>query len=293
MQNQLKTILWLGVLSVLLVAIGGAISSTMLYVFGAIAVLMNVGAFLYSDKLVLRLSGARVISRSDAPALFGMVHELADRAELPMPQLAIVPDATPNAFATGRSPQRAVVAVTEGLLQLTDARELRGVIAHELAHVKNRDTLIATIAAAAATTISYVAQMLQWSAIFGGLSSDDDDGGGIGGLLLAFLAPVGALMIQSAISRSREFIADETAARLTEDPEGLARALGKLQSYGQRLVQRGAPTPQPVTQSLSIVNPLSSMRTRGTNLFRLFSTHPPIEDRIARLRAMVGRCAAA
>ncbi|MCK5943190.1 MAG: M48 family metalloprotease, partial [Planctomycetes bacterium] len=177
MPNQLKTILLLGALSALIITIGGLISPTGLFVAGAIAVVMNVGAFLYSDKIVLRISRARVIERAQAPALFGMVEELATKAGLPMPKVAVVPDATPNAFATGRSPDRAVVAVTEGLLQLVDPRELRGVIAHELAHVKHRDTLIATIAAAGAGAISFVAQMVQWNAIFGGVGGDDDDGG--------------------------------------------------------------------------------------------------------------------
>lgn len=289
MTNQLKTILLLGVLSALLVAIGGVIGGPTLYVFLALAVALNVGGYFYSDTIVLRMSRARVLDRSEAPALFAMVQELTDRADLPMPRLAIVPDATPNAFATGRNPEHAVVAVTEGLLQLTDPRELRSVLAHELAHVKHRDTLVATVAAAGATAITYVATMLQWSAIFGGISSDDDDGGGLGGLLLAFLAPIGATLVQAGISRSREYLADEYAAELTRDPESLASALHKLQTQGQRLAQRGAAAPQPITQSLSIVNPLSSLRTRGTNLYALFSTHPPIEDRIERLLAMARR----
>ena len=213
--------------------------------------------------------------------------EVADRAQLPMPKVAIVPDATPNAFATGRDPQRAVVAVTEGLLRLTDQRELRGVIAHELAHIKHRDTLIATIAAAAAAAITSIAQVLQWSALFGGLSSDDEEGSsGVGVLLTAVLAPIGAVMIQAGISRSREYIADEYAAELTADPKGLANALAKLQRYGQQLMQRGAPMPQPATTSLSIVNPLSGLSGRGAGIANLFSTHPPIEQRIQRLMAM-------
>ena len=289
MANQLKTILLLGALSVLLIAIGGAISPTMLGIMIALAVVMNVSAFFHSDKLVLRMSRARVIEQHEAPALFGLVQELAHRADLPMPKVAIVPDATPNAFATGRNPERAVVAVTEGLLRLTNQRELRGVLAHELAHVKHRDTLIATIAAATAAAITSVASILQWTAIFGGLSHDSDDEGGssgFGALLMAFLAPIGAVMIQAGISRSREYIADDYAAKLTNDPEGLANALAKLQSYGQQLMQRGAAVPQPVTTSLSIVNPLSGLSGRGAGLTNLFSTHPPIEERIERLMTM-------
>jgi len=287
MANQLKTILLLGALSVLLITIGGAISPTMLVIMIGLAVVMNVGAFLHSDKLVLRMSRARVVSRQQAPGLYEEVEDLARRAQLPMPKVAVVPDATPNAFATGRSPERAVVAVTEGLLRLTDRRELRGVIAHELAHIKNRDTLIATIAAATAAAITSIAQILQWSAFFGGVAHDDDEGGsGFALLLTALVAPIGAVMIQAGISRSREYIADESAARLTEDPKGLANALAKLQSYGQQMMQRGAPMPQPATTSLSIVNPLSGLSGRGAGLANMFSTHPPIEQRIQRLMAM-------
>ena len=284
MNNQLKTILLLGALSVLLVAIGGAIGGAGLYVFLAIALLLNVGSYLFSDRIVLRMSGARVLDEQESPALFGMVRELADRAGLPMPKVAIVADPTPNAFATGRSPSRAVVAVTEGLMRLTDPRELRGVLAHELAHVANRDTLVATIAAAGATAITYIANVLQWGAILGTSHSDEDgEGSAAGGLLMAFLAPVAATMLQMGISRSREYMADEYAARLTGDPEALASALGKLQAYGERMVHSGVGGPAPATASLSIVNPLA-----GASVFKLFSTHPPIEDRITKLLAMRG-----
>ncbi len=280
MNNQLKTILLLGALSVLLVAIGGAIGGPATYVFLGLALLMNLGAYLFSDAIVLRMSRARVISEQEHPALHNMVRNLADRAGLPMPKVAIVADVTPNAFATGRSPKRAVVAVTEGLLRLTDPRELQGVIAHELAHVKHRDTLVASIAATGAAAISYIANVVQWNAIFGGDHHGDGEGngGGGGGLLMAFLAPVAALMLQMGISRSREYMADEFAAKLTGDPQALASALRKLQGYGEQLLARGAPAPQPVTASLSIVNPLS-----GGAMFRLFATHPPIEARVQKL----------
>jgi heat shock protein HtpX len=280
MNNQLKTILLLGALSALLVAIGGAIGGSAAWIMLTIALLMNVGAYLWSDVIVLRMSRARVLDENEAPALFGMVRELADRAGLPMPKVAIVADPTPNAFATGRSPARAVVAVTEGLMRLTGPRELRGVIAHELAHVANRDTLIATIAAAAATAITHIAYMLQWGAMLGGARSDEDGEGGsvAGGLAMALLAPIAATMLQMGISRSREYQADQFAAELTGDPHGLANALRKLQSYGQQMVAQGAPAPQPITQSLSIVNPFA-----GGGLFKLFSTHPPLEERVARL----------
>lgn len=284
--NQLKTIVLLGALSALLVGIGGAIGGRATWLFLAIALAMNLGAYFFSDAIVLRMSRARVLDEAQAPALFGMVRDLAQRAGLPMPKVAIMADPTPNAFATGRSPARAVVAVTEGLLRLTDPRELRGVLAHELAHVQNRDTLVATIAGAAAAAITHIANVLQWGALLGGGRSDDEreGGSGAGALLFAFLAPVAAMMLQMGISRSREYLADESAAELTGDPLALASALGKLQSYGEQMLQAGAPAPQPITASLSIVNPLS-----GGGLFKLFSTHPPIEARIERLQAIAQR----
>lgn len=287
MANQLKTILLLGALSALVVTIGGLISPAGLYLAALIAVAMNVGGYLYSDRLVLRMTRARVIERREAPALFDAVAHLAAAAELPMPKVAIVPDATPNAFATGRDPERAVVAVTEGLLRLVDARELRGVLAHELAHIKHRDTLIATIAAAGAGAISFVAQIVQWNAIFGGVASDDEgDGGGVGALLLSFLAPIGALLIQAGISRSREFLADEFAARLTRDPQALASALARLQRSGEAMIRRGASRPAPIATSLAIVNPVANLRGGAAGLTNLFSTHPPTQARIERLLAL-------
>lgn len=280
MNNQLKTILLLGLLSVLLVSVGGMLGTTWLYLFLAIALAMNVGAYLWSDVIVLRSSGARLIDAKEAPALHAMVEDLAARAGIPMPRLAIVPDPTPNAFATGRNPSRAVVAVTEGLLRMTDSRELRGVLAHELAHVANRDTLVATIAATGATVISYVGSSLQWAVLLGSHGDEEGESAG-GGLLMAIVAPIVAMMLQMGISRSREYLADEYAAKLTGDPEGLASALAKLQQTGRAMLQRGAPQPAPATVSLSVVNPLS-----GTGVFNLFSTHPPIEARIERLLKM-------
>jgi heat shock protein HtpX len=282
MKNQLKTILLLGALSVLLVSLGGAVGGTFLYVMLGIALAMNLGAYLFSDSIVLKMSGARLVTEQEAPALHAMVRDLADRAGLPMPKVAVMADSTPNAFATGRNPGRAVVAVTEGLLRLVDPRELRGVIAHELGHVKNRDTLVATIAAAGATAISYFANTLQWAAIFGGSQDEEGEGGGAaGGLLMAFIAPIAAIMLQMGISRSREYMADEFAARLTGDPHALASALAKLQRAGESLVHQGVPQPAPVTASLCIVNPLA-----GMSLFKLFATHPPVEERIRHLLAL-------
>lgn len=279
--NQLKTIVLLGALSALLVAIGGAIGGGATWLFLGIALAMNLGAYFFSDAIVLRMSGARVLDEAQAPALFGMVRDLAQRAGLPMPKVAIMADPTPNAFATGRSPARAVVAVTEGLLRLADARELRGVLAHELAHVQNRDTLVATIAGAAAAAITHIANVLQWGVMLGGHRGDDEREGGspAGALLFAFLAPLAAVMLQMGISRSREYLADESAAELTGEPLALASALAKLQGHGEQMLRAGARPPQPITASLSIVNPLA-----GGGLFKLFSTHPPIEARIERLR---------
>ncbi|MFN6193676.1 MAG: M48 family metalloprotease [Planctomycetota bacterium] len=283
--NQLKTLVLLGALSALLVGIGGAIGGTATWFFLALALAMNLGAYFFSDAIVLRMSGARVIDEAQAPALFGMVRELAERAGLPTPKVAIMADPTPNAVATGRTPARAVVAVSAGLLRLADPRELRGVLAHELAHVQNRDTLVATIAGAAAAAVTHIANVVQWGALLGvGRSDDEREGSGAGALLLDFLAPVAAVMLQMGLSRSREYLADESAAELTGDPLALASALAKLQSYGEQMVHAGAPAPQPVTASLSIVNPLA-----GGGIFRLFSTHPPIDARIERLRAIAAR----
>lgn len=281
MNNQIKTVLLLGALSVLLVSLGGAVGGSWTWILLGVALAMNLGSYFYSDKIVLRMSGARVIDEAEAPALHRMVRDLADRAGLPMPKVAVVADPSPNAFATGRSPSRAVVAVHEGLLRLVTPAELRGVLAHELAHVANRDTLVATIAAAGATAVTHIANVLQWSALFGGQQQDGEEGGAGGGLLMAFVAPIAAVMLQLGISRSREHLADEFAARLTGEPEALASALGKLQTYGEQMVQRGIAQPSPATASLAIVNPLA-----GGGLFRLFSTHPPVEERIARLRQL-------
>lgn len=283
MKNQLKTILLLGALSVLLVALGGALGGSWMYFFLGFALLLNLGSYFFSDRIVLRMSGARVVDEHEAPALYAMVRDLAQRAGLPMPKVAIMADPSPNAFATGRTPKKAVVAVTEGLLRLANPRELRGVLAHELAHVANRDTLVATIAAAGAVAITHIANVLQWGAILGGGRSSDGEGGGsgLGGLLLALFAPIIAVMLQMGISRSREYLADEYAANLTGEPESLASALQKLQAYGEQMLAHGAAAPQPVTASLSIVNPLS-----GGGMFKLFSTHPPIEARVERLLAM-------
>jgi heat shock protein HtpX len=214
------------------------------------------------------------------------VEELARRAEIPKPRVFVIPEAQPNAFATGRNPERGVVAVTEGIMAMLSERELRGVIAHELAHIKNRDILVASVAASISAAVTYIAQAVQFAAIFGGASREDEEGGsGIGGLALAFVAPIAATLVQLGISRSREYLADETGARLTGDPEALALALEKLE-LGARHIPAHV---QPATASLFIVSPLSG----GRSILSLFSTHPPMVERIARLRGMTaGRRAA-
>jgi heat shock protein HtpX len=276
--NQLKTILLLGTLTAILIGIGGAVAPGMIWLFVAIGVVMNVGAYYMSDKIVLRMHGARAVSREEAPDLHAMVEELTQRANMPMPKIAVIEDDQPNAFATGRNPAHGVVAVTTGITRILSRRELRGVLAHELGHIQNRDILIQTIAAVMGTVISGVANMLQFAAIFGGSSRDDEEGGSpLGALVLAIIAPIAATLVQLGISRSREYLADEAGARISGDPDALASALLKLQAASQRI-----PTshPVPATASLFIVNPLAGLG----GLTKLFSTHPPIEERVARLR---------
>jgi len=223
--------------------------------------------------------GARPIDETQAPGLYAIVRRLTTRAALPMPRVYLIPTDTPNAFATGRNPHHAAVAVTEGIMRILNDEELEGVLAHELAHVKNRDVLISTIAATLAGAITYLAHMAQWAAMFGGRSSDDEERGGnpLGLILMAVLAPLAAMLVQLAVSRAREFQADATGARVAGRPRGLAQALEKL----ERANEAAPMAANPSTAHLFIVNPL------GRNvLMRLFSTHPPIEERIARLRAM-------
>jgi heat shock protein HtpX len=282
MDNRVRTTLLLTLLTVLIVWIGRLFGGAqgMLLAF-LLALLMNLGSYWFSDRIVLAMVKAQPLSEPEAPQLFNMVRELALRAEVPMPRLYVIPSDTPNAFATGRNPQHAVVAVTEGLLRLLDGEEVRGVLAHEMSHVKNRDILIGSIAATLAGVIMMLASMARWTAIFGGFrgSDEDDRGGGLLAFLVtAIIAPVAAMLIQMAISRSREYLADETGARLAHNPRSLARALEKLAIGAERLPMEDA---RPATAHMFIVNPL----TAG-NLLNLFSTHPPIEERIRRLRAM-------
>ena len=280
MYNTLKTGVLLVILAAILMLIGGAVGGRGgLLVALFIALGMNVASYWFSDRIVLGLYGAREIAESDAPQLYRIIRHLTQRAQLPMPRVYLMPSTSPNAFATGRNPQHAAVAVTEGILQLLDQQELEGVLAHELAHIKNRDTLIMTVTATLASAIMWLAQMAQWAALFGGFSrSDDDEGGGWLGLLVSiFIAPIAATLVQMAISRSREFAADNVGARIAGTPYGLANALEKLTYAAQRVPAHATPA----TAHLFIVNPLS-----GRSFTTLFSTHPPIEERVRRLRSM-------
>ncbi|MFQ5990785.1 MAG: zinc metalloprotease HtpX, partial [Candidatus Methylomirabilales bacterium] len=272
--------LLLGGLTGLLVVFGDYFGGTQGMVIAFLfALLMNFGSYWYSDKIVLRMYRAREVTEAEAPELVGMVRSLSQRAQLPMPKVYIVPTEAPNAFATGRDPQHAAVAVTEGILRIMNHEQLEGVLAHELGHVKNRDTLISAVAATLAGVIMMLAYMARWAAIFGGLGGrDDDEGGGILGLLaMSLLAPIAAVIIQMAISRTREFQADATAGRLTKKPYALASALERLHMAAERVPLNA----NPATSHLFIVNPLS-----GRSLFRFFSTHPPVEERVRRLQAL-------
>jgi heat shock protein HtpX len=277
MNNQIKTILLLGALSALLVGLGALVAPGSMYLFLALAAVLNLGAYFFSDRLVLKIHRARPLEPSEAPALHEMVQHLAARAGIPAPRLYLIPSRHANAFATGRNPERGVVAVTQGILQTLDLRELRGVIAHEIAHIKNRDVLIASVAATVAAAVSYIGSMLQWTAILGG-GQQQDRGNQAGGLLAAIVAPIGATLVQLAISRSREYLADETAARLTGEPEALASALARLSASAERLPG----DVEPATASLFIVNPFAGAEGLAT----LFSTHPPMRERIRRLQEL-------
>lgn len=280
MMNQVKTVMLLGALSAILLGVGGYLAPGYFVVFVFLAIALNFGAYFWSDKLVLRMQRAQEVAPHQAPSLHAMIDELAAEANIPKPKVYVVPEAQPNAFATGRNPEHGAVAVTEGILSMLSQRELKGVLAHELAHIKNRDILIATIAAAIASAIALLANIVQFAAIFGGMSSDEDDGGSmLGGLVLAFVAPIAATLVQLGISRSREFHADATGAEISRDPEALASALSKLELASTRI----RPHVQPATASLFIVNPFKG----GRSLSRLFSTHPPMEERIKRLRRLV------
>jgi len=280
MINQFKTFLLMLVLTALFMLVGSAIGgkSGAMYAF-VFAALMNFVTYWFSDKIVLRMYGAKEIAQGEAPDLYEIVGELTNKASLPMPKVYIMDNDTPNAFATGRNPEHAAVAVTTGILRILSKEELKGVIAHELSHIRHRDILISTIAATIAGAISMLASMARWGAIFGGGRSDDEEGGGgnfLFVLLFTMVASVAAMMIQMAISRSREYMADEGGARLSH-PHSLAKALGKLDTAARRIPMQANPS----TAHMFIVNPLT-----GGGVLSLFSTHPPIEERIARLEEM-------
>lgn len=279
MTSQFKTLLLLAALSGLLIFMGGAMGGkTGLIIAFGFALVMNVGSYWYSDKIVLRAYGAQELGPHDSPALHRIVEELAHNAGVPKPRICLIPQDAPNAFATGRDPEHGVVAVTRGLLRLLNPDELKGVLAHEIGHIRNRDILVQSVAAVIASTIVMLANFLQFAAIFGGGRSDDNGGGNIfGALALAILGPIAAGMIQMALSRSREYLADDSGARFAGDPLCLASALAKLDAYSKQMPMKA----NPATAHMFIVNPLVG------RMASLFSTHPPIEERIARLRRMV------
>ncbi len=275
MDNRVKTFILLAGLTVLMVLIGRALGGTGgMKIALIMAVAMNFFSYWYSDKIVLRMSGAQEVSPDEAPELHRIVDELSQTANIPKPRVYVIQTDNPNAFATGRNPQNGAVAVTTGILRLLTPTELKGVLAHEIGHIMNRDILIQSVASTLGAAITYLAYI----GMFGGLGGDDEEGGGgLAGILMVILAPMAAMLIQMAISRSREYIADETGAKLCHNPESLARALEKL-AYGVEAAPMHA---NPATEPLYIVNPLT-----GGGLQNWFSTHPPIEERVARLRAM-------
>jgi heat shock protein HtpX len=274
--NTFKTTILLAFLGAVFIGIG-AFFGTGGLIIGLVIGLVFVGSmFWFSDKIAVASARAKPVSREDAPRLYEIVEDLARRNDMPMPRLYISPQPQPNAFATGRGPKKAVVAVTQGILEVLDDEELRGVLAHEMSHVRNRDILIGSVAAAIALAITFIARIALFGAIFGG---DDDDGGGniIGLLALAILAPIAAGLIQMALSRSREYQADESGAHLIGDGEPLARALQKIDAYAKRVPM----DVNPAEATQYIINPLTG---RKVNFANLFSTHPPTEERVARLR---------
>jgi heat shock protein HtpX len=282
--NRTKTFLLLAALTALLLWMGQALGGTAGLILAlSFAVLMNFGAYWFSDKIVLRMYSAQEVGPAEAPGLYGLVRELAMRAGLPMPRVYLIPEQTPNAFATGRNPAHASVAVTEGLLHILSRDELAGVIAHELGHVRNRDTLIMTVAATIAGALTQLANMAMFGMMFGGgRHSDDEEGPNpLAAMLGILIAPIAAGLIQMAISRAREFLADDAGARISSDPLALASALRRIEAWSRRVpIEQGSPA----TAHLFIVNPFSA-----AGMARLFSTHPPTEERIARLEQMALR----
>lgn len=281
--NTLKTLILMALLTGIMVAVGGSFGGTSgATVMLLISLGMNLFSYWFSAPMVLRAYNAQEVTREEAPELYGMVEQLAANAHLPMPKLCIINSDVPNAFATGRNPSHAAVAVTTGIMRVLDYNELSGVLGHELTHVKNRDILISTIAAAMAGVISWIANIAQWAAIFGvGRSDDDEEGGGLlGSLVTIIIAPIAAFLIQMAISRSREYAADKGGGEICGNPEYLASALAKIDYYAKHA--QPLPDATPATAHMFIVNPLEGV---GSTIMNLFSTHPATEDRIARLHA--------
>jgi heat shock protein HtpX len=277
--NSLKTILLLGLMTGIILVIGEAVGGRngLVIAFG-FALVFNFGAYWFSDKIVLAMHSAKEISQQEDPSLHRIVAELATGANIPKPRIFYVDSPVPNAFATGRNPEHGVVAVTGGLLHMMNEHELRGVLAHELSHIKNRDILISTIAATLAATITMVARMAGWAMMLGaGRDRDDDGGSAVGAIFMIIMAPLLALLIQMWISRTREYQADASGARIAGTPHGLANALLKLDSASRRIQS----DPNPALAHLYIMSPLS-----GKSIFRIFSTHPPVEERVERLRNM-------
>ena len=276
--NTLRTTLLMALLTGLLVLAGGAIGGRSGMTFALVmATVMNFASYWFSDKIVLSMYGAREATEADYPEFYGLVRQLAVQGGIPMPRVYIIDSDTPNAFATGRNPEHAAVAATTGIMRILSRDELLGVMAHELSHVRHRDILISSIAATIAGAITYLAQMAQWAAIFGGGRDRDEEGGGFGLIFMAILAPIAAMLIQMAISRSREYEADKGGAELSGSPLYLAGALRKLEMANQQIPMDANPS----TAHMFIVNPLT-----GRGITSLFSTHPPLEERVKRLEAM-------
>jgi heat shock protein HtpX len=277
--NTLKTMVLMVTLTLMLVGVGAIIGGKTGMTFALIMAFgMNFITYWFSDKIVLRMYGAKQVSEHEAPELYGIVRRLSQKAGLPMPKVYIVEEDQPNAFATGRNPEHGAVAATTGIMRILSREELEGVIGHELAHIKHRDILVSTVAAAIAGAISYLAQMAQWAMIFGGQRDDEGEGGNpIAAIVMMIVGPIAAMLVQMAISRSREYGADAGGAKIAGNPLYLARALKKLHMASQRIPMDA----NPATSHMFIVNPLS-----GGGILKLFSTHPPVEERVARLEAM-------
>lgn len=279
LNNRLKSVMLLAALTAMLLGAGQFLGGKNGLVIGILmAGVMNFVAYWFSDRIVLSMYRAKPLTPNEEPGLYGLVQRLATQHGLPMPKLYLIPESAPNAFATGRSPSHAAVAVTAGLLELLDRRELEGVLAHELGHIKNRDTLVSTIAAALAGALGFLAEMAMWRSVFGGNRNEEGSPHPLVGLIGMLLAPLAGLLIQSAISRSREFMADETGAVATGDPLALASALKKIEAWAGRMPMHQA---NPATAALFIINPL-----KGARMAALFSTHPPTKERVKRLETL-------